>query len=68
MWNFASGAAGAQILADGGFRFEFDWTPLNNTTDDWVCLNVGFNYLDPAMSSRITCHNDVVPGSGLFMA
>jgi len=51
LWNFASGAAGAQILADGGFRFEFDWTPPNNTTDDWVCLNVGFNYLDTAVGA-----------------
>ncbi len=51
LWNFASGAAGAQILADGGFRFEFDWTPPNNTTDDWIGVNVGFNYLDTAVGA-----------------
>jgi PEP-CTERM motif len=46
LWDFASGPAGAQILADGGFRFEFDWTPANNTTTDWVSYQLGFNYFD----------------------
>jgi len=40
-WNFASGAAGAAILADGGFRVSFDWTPADNTADEWISFNVG---------------------------
>lgn len=40
-WNFASGAAGAAILADGGFRVSFDWTPADNIADEWISFNVG---------------------------
>jgi hypothetical protein len=40
-WDFASGAAGAAILADGGFRVSFDWTPADNTADEWISFSVG---------------------------
>jgi len=46
MWNFAFGPGGAQILQDGGVRFAFDWTPINNTDDNWMSLSVGINNLD----------------------
>ncbi|MES2708545.1 MAG: hypothetical protein V4726_18270 [Verrucomicrobiota bacterium] len=41
-WNFASGDTGALIAADGGFRVEFDWTPPDNTSANWVSFAVGF--------------------------
>jgi hypothetical protein len=39
-WDFASGAAGAQILADQGMTIDFDWTPPD-TLDRWVSVSVG---------------------------
>lgn len=39
--DFATGAAGSAILLDGGFRVEFDWTPTNTTSDNWVSYSVG---------------------------
>ena len=48
LWDFASGPGGAQILADGGFRMEFDWTPANNAVEDWISFSVGNNGLDAA--------------------
>lgn len=39
--NWAAGTAGTTILADGGFRVEFDWTPPDLTAQDWVALNIG---------------------------
>lgn len=41
-WDFATGAAGAQILEDGGLLVEFDWTPQDNTSQDWISFNLGF--------------------------
>lgn len=49
LWDFASGPAGTQILVDGGFRMEFDWTPTDNTVDNWVSYTVGNNGLDAAI-------------------
>ena len=46
LYDFGSGAGAAQMLADGGFRVEFDWTPVNNTSTDWICVNLGYNYFD----------------------
>jgi hypothetical protein len=40
-WDFASGEAGETILAEGGFKIEFDWTPINATDANWVEVSVG---------------------------
>lgn len=39
--DFASGPGGAAILADGGFRIEFDWTPAVVDNTNWVSISVG---------------------------
>lgn len=41
-FNWASGATGTSILADGGLRIEFDWIPVNNTGTNWVSFDIGF--------------------------
>lgn len=41
--NFAAGTAGMSILAAGGMRVEFDWTPVNNTNDNWVSWSIGIS-------------------------
>ena len=41
-WNWASGAAGAAFVSEGGMRVEFDWTPADNTSDNWISFNTGF--------------------------
>lgn len=47
LYNFAAGVTGSSILADGGFRFEFDWTPDNTTNNDgWVSLSAGYTSFD----------------------
>jgi hypothetical protein len=40
-WDFASGEAGETILAEGGFKLEFDWTPINATDANWIEVSVG---------------------------
>ncbi len=40
-YDWAGGAAGAEILARGGFTVSFDWIPAGNTTRDWVSFQVG---------------------------
>jgi hypothetical protein len=40
--NWATAPTGTSILADGGIRIEFDWTPPNNTTTNWVSFDIGF--------------------------
>ena len=39
--DWAGGAEGATILADGGLRVEFDWTNINTGTGDWISFNIG---------------------------
>ena len=47
LYDFAAGTSGTAILGAGGFRFEFDWTPDNNTTfDNWVSLSAGYTAFD----------------------
>jgi PEP-CTERM motif len=41
-YNFAAGTSGAAISVGGGFRFEFDWTPSDNTSDDWISFSTGY--------------------------
>ncbi len=41
-YNWASGTAGTDILAEGGLRVEFDWVPTDTTATNWVAFNVGF--------------------------
>ncbi|MES2705472.1 MAG: PEP-CTERM sorting domain-containing protein [Verrucomicrobiota bacterium] len=42
VWHdFATGPSGAAILADGGFRVQFDWTPVVNNNENWVSYSVG---------------------------
>jgi hypothetical protein len=48
LWDFAAGVGGTQILAGGGLRIEFDWTPADNTSGDWVSFSIGINGLDSA--------------------
>jgi hypothetical protein len=47
LYNFAAGTTGSSIIADGGFRFEFDWTPDNTTNNDgWISLSAGYSSFD----------------------
>ncbi|MGI9240364.1 MAG: hypothetical protein ACR2RV_06155 [Verrucomicrobiales bacterium] len=39
--DWSTGPAGAQILADGGLRVEFDWIAGNDTSTNWVSINAG---------------------------
>lgn len=39
--DFASGAAGTDILANGGFRVEFDWTPVTTASGNWLSVDMG---------------------------
>lgn len=49
-WNWASGAAGTQIITDGGMKVSFDWTSADNTSGNWVSFCVGVNTAtDPAL-------------------
>ncbi|MGL5019976.1 MAG: hypothetical protein ACRDBP_17715 [Luteolibacter sp.] len=41
-YDFASGASGTAMLGAGGFRFEFDWTPDNNSSGNWISLSAGY--------------------------
>ena len=41
-WNWAAGDGAAAILSEGGMRVEFDWTPADNTSDNWISYNIGF--------------------------
>ncbi len=40
-FDWAAGASGSAILADGGFVVGFDWIPLDNTNNEWVSFQVG---------------------------
>lgn len=52
LFDFASGASGTSILADGGMRVEFDWTPDNNTNaNSWLSLSVGYTGFDTNFNS-----------------
>lgn len=41
-YDFAAGTSGTAMLGAGGFRFEFDWTPNDNSTGDWISLSAGY--------------------------
>ncbi|BCX47989.1 phosphoesterase PA-phosphatase [Haloferula helveola] len=41
-FDWASGTAGAAILAAGAVQVEFDYIPTDDTSTDWVSFNVGF--------------------------
>jgi hypothetical protein len=45
-WDFASGPAGAQMIADGGMKISFDWTAADNTSADWLSYSVGIDNSD----------------------
>ncbi|MGI8602463.1 MAG: hypothetical protein ACR2OZ_05635 [Verrucomicrobiales bacterium] len=40
-YDWAGSSTGAQILADGGLRVEFDWIAGNTTSANWVAFNIG---------------------------
>jgi hypothetical protein len=40
-YNWAGGTEAANLLADGGLRVEFDFTPTNSTSTNWVSFNIG---------------------------
>lgn len=47
LFDFASAGVGSTILLEGGMRFEFDWTPDNNTNNDgWVSFSAGYATFD----------------------
>jgi hypothetical protein len=39
--DWSTGPVGAQILASGGMRIEFDWNAGNDTSGNWVSINAG---------------------------
>ena len=41
-YDFAAGTSGTAMLGAGGFRFEFDWTPDNNSSGNWIALSAGY--------------------------
>lgn len=41
-YDWAAGAGAPDILADGGMRVEFDFTPSDATSANWVSFVVGF--------------------------
>ena len=41
--DWASGADGVKILDEGGFRVEFDWIAGNDTSNNWISMNVGIS-------------------------
>jgi hypothetical protein len=42
LYDFAAGTSGTAISGAGGFRFEFDWTPSDTTSEDWVSFSAGY--------------------------
>ena len=42
-YNWTTSAEAPNILTKGGFRVEFDFTPTNLTSDNWVSFSVGIN-------------------------
>lgn len=63
--NWAAGTAGTTTLTDGGMRVEFDWTPPDLTSQDWIALDIGhsaveptFRVLDPATDYGILFRNN----------
>jgi hypothetical protein len=40
-WHDWGSSTGAQILAGGGLRVEFDWIAGNTTSDNWVAFDMG---------------------------
>ena len=42
-FDWAASAEAATILAAGGIRVEFDHTPPNTTSENWVGINIGIN-------------------------
>ncbi len=42
-YDWAASAEAASILASGGMRVEFEFTPTNITSGEWVALNIGIN-------------------------
>ncbi|MBC7979745.1 MAG: hypothetical protein H7Y36_04190 [Armatimonadetes bacterium] len=46
LYDFASGASGAKILAEQRFRIEFDWTPPDTSGGQWISVNIGNTTFD----------------------
>ncbi len=44
-YDWAAGTTGSDILNAGGFRIEFDWTPPDNTADQWVSVPAAYRSL-----------------------
>lgn len=59
VWHdFATGPAGASILSSGGFRVQFDWTPVVNNNENWVSYSVGIAGQGVAEPSTRVNHAD----------
>ncbi|MCP5537467.1 MAG: PEP-CTERM sorting domain-containing protein [Akkermansiaceae bacterium] len=41
-FDWSAGSAGTDIITAGGFRVEFDFTPVNTTASTWVAFAAGF--------------------------
>jgi hypothetical protein len=68
MYDFGSGLGGAQMLADGGFRFEFDWTPPDNSSNNWISFSLGANVFDQfvAVNSATTDFGIIFRNNGVI--
>jgi len=57
--DWAQAATGPAILADGGMRIEFDWVATNNTSDQWISMNIGHpgQAVQPEAAQRVN-HGD----------
>ncbi len=65
-WDFASGEAGTTILAEGGFKIEFDWTPINATDANWVEVSVGIGTVAQVGSEPATRVNHAQTDLGIL--
>ena len=66
-WDFASGEAGATILSEGGFKIEFDWTPINATDANWVEVSVGIGTVAQVGSEPATRVNHAQTDLGILL-
>ena len=41
--NWASGVTGSSILSEQGLRVSFDWVAGNDTSDNWISVNMGIS-------------------------
>jgi hypothetical protein len=42
-YDWATGVTGAEILSNGNLRVEFDWLAGNDTSNNWISVNMGIS-------------------------